>query len=244
MKPTWVLILFLFASSLEAAACSTAACLGNGMAMRSNFQVVITHNGKPVVGAKVEIWSYGPADEDAKESSTNLSMLTGNDGTTSIRDLKPGNYNISASYLGMFAGEDCFHISKERGAKDKISYEWGEMPVGVRAVAGTVREWVPSPGASPIERLAHIHGNDAGMAGVHLSLVALDTKNAREAFTGSDGNFVLPDVPAGEYVLVLSSTGANATDTRFLLQVNPNSARYSLSFVLTNVCGPGFELKQ
>jgi hypothetical protein len=238
-------LLLLSGSTVTAAGCSMASCTSDAAhTFKSTFSVAITHNGKPIRGASIKVEPIKTDETGGNNTRAEFSAVTDNQGIAVIKNLKPGDYTLSASYLGIGAGWDCFRVGKEVEGQDKVSYEWGEMPVGVQAVAGTVREWVPSSSASPIERVAHIHGSEVGIAGVRLSLVEPDTKNTRETSTGSDGNFVLPDVPAGEYVLVLTSTRSDIPGASFLLEVSPSSRRSSLSLLLlTTSCGPGFELK-
>lgn len=73
-------------------------------------------------------------------------------------DLMPGDYWVTADFLGISAGSQCFHVSTvvSVAAKNSIRYTWGDYPnVTTRRVSGTILDSQPSADGTPIWRLTH-----------------------------------------------------------------------------------------
>jgi hypothetical protein len=100
---------------------SVAMCAGRGVEMEATFGVVVKLGRSGLQGAKVEI----------KASTTDglfVTELTDKAGRALIRTLPPGDYWISVTYLGVSAGDHCFHVRarSSSAAKSTLRYRWGD----------------------------------------------------------------------------------------------------------------------
>ena len=85
------------------------------------LQVVVKLGRVGLTGARIEI----------KAVATGVvisAQLTVRSGRVSMRRLAPGDYWITVSYLGVIAGEQCFHVLSRPSvaAKTTLRYRWGD----------------------------------------------------------------------------------------------------------------------
>ena len=103
-----------------------------------------------------------------------VSAVTGDDGQAIIRNLKPGEYSLAATYLGIGAAWDCFHVEEASEPETLLAYEWGKDATPVREAAGVVRFKVLGDGDNPIERV--LHSKKTGAASMPLRLTDVESK--------------------------------------------------------------------
>ena len=199
----------LLAVSTPSIACSVAGCAVDGVELRANFIVGVTHQGRPLPGVSVEIRGFGGEKNDGKL----FSGLTGSNGKVDIGALPPGVYWLDAEYLGIFAGSQCFHIAPSASAKAKkrLTYEWGDLAPGVRQMAGRLIDSQPGQGETPILNL--IHRVEVPIAHARMRVQNPLTGAAYSTESGVDGHFSFGQLPAGTYVLHIDGgTVSNGRD--------------------------------
>jgi hypothetical protein len=106
-----------FLLPLSALACSVAGCLDHGMEVGRGFVVRIKHNGRPLEGVVVEVRGASERVLFAEKSAL--------DGAVHLPDLSPGDYWLTAEFLGIGTAYQCFHIADKpsRNAKQSALYE-------------------------------------------------------------------------------------------------------------------------
>jgi Carboxypeptidase regulatory-like domain len=199
------------------AACSMAGCPGNGIEVRPDFFIRITHQDKPLPGVTVEITGNGAKNE----------LRTGADGKVSISNLSPGDYWLSAELLGISAAYTCFHVSQHasRRARKTLKFEWGDMPVGTRQIAGTLQIQQLGKGGTLVWNVTH--KVDAPISNAKLTLKS--PRGGAEYNTESDsaGHFSFREIPNGIYVLQIEGGATPEGDTfgpdSFLLELSPSA---------------------
>lgn len=178
-----------------AVACSVqSGCSEYKVAMRRAFEVSIRHDGKPLRGATVDIVSQG-------NNGFRFSGVTGDDGTIFVTDLAPGNYQLTSSLLGVYAGSECFHVQQPffRAGKSRLIYEWGGNPAETRRIFGRMVDVMPGKSGSPLWN--HIHRVEVPIKEARISLSSPTSGRISETNTGADGTFSFNDLPNGIYVL-------------------------------------------
>jgi carboxypeptidase family protein len=236
----FVLSLMPFAAS----GCSMLACLGDGTQMQSDFVVVVKYNGKPLPGASVIVTP------DSGDNASAISAVTSSRGVVHISRLQPGGYWIEASFLGIGAGSECFHVeaATNRKARRSIRYEWGDFAVGVSKAAGVLLDSQPGPDKTPLGRL--IHRVTAPMVGAQLTLHSPLTGQVFSTISDEKGEFAFNLAPPGTWVLHVQTADASWFNTGdFLISIGPHARGNSLIFTRTGAgggsCGGiGMELKK
>jgi hypothetical protein len=92
-------------------------------------------------------------------------------------------------------------------AKSSLRYRWADYGVPMRYVSGTLQEWQPGNGGTPIWNLAH--GITAPVAGATALLENAKTREVFRSEADIEGMFGFPRVPDGIYVLHIEG-GATA----------------------------------
>lgn len=171
-------------------------CAENGIEMRPDFAVIVTHGGKPFRG--VNVWVSANAEANAIRS---FSGVTDTRGRVQVSSLPPGNYWLTAELLGVIAGMQCFHIASHstRKAKKGISYSWGDLVPATRQVAGRLIESRPGKTDNPLWNLTHRINVPVREAA--LKIQSPFTGDVFVGTTDAGGRFSFHDVPQGTYVL-------------------------------------------
>lgn len=190
-----ILVLLLFLPG-PTTACSMQGCLGNGIEMRANFSVRVLIDGKPLPGVTVEVTSFGSQNAEVVFLGT-----TNADGIARVRKLTPGTYWLHTDFLGVSAGERCFHVSAHASwkTKRKITYDWADSVPASRHLAGKLIDSQPGKSGKAVWDL--IHRVDVPIKGARLILQ--DPLSGKITSTVSDdqGRFEFDSVPEGIYVL-------------------------------------------
>src|SRR2546427_3631157 len=136
---------------IHSAACSLVACLDHGIEMRSSFEIEVRHAGKPLLGVAIQITVNGNPNTEV------FSGRTSTNGTLEVPQLPPGDYWLSAEMLGITAAYHCFHVASRptRKARSKADYKWGEFATPIQQVTGTVNDFQPGEGGTPLWNLTH-----------------------------------------------------------------------------------------
>jgi hypothetical protein len=227
----------LVAFPTSSAACSLVACLGNGVEMRRDFVVDVTHGGKPLAGVTVEVRGFGGENNDSKL----FSGRTAPDGTVHVGDLPPGEYWLNAELLEITAGSECFHIgsSTSTAAKKRLTYEWGDLAPAVRQIAGRLIDPQPGQDGTPIGNL--LHYVDVPISEARLKIQDPLTGAVYYAESDVDGHFSFGRMPTGTYVLHIDGgtepNGRDYESTDLLVQLSDTAWRDTL--VLSRIDGGG-----
>lgn len=191
-----VMVCVLPLVAVPAGACSLAGCLDRGIEIRSDFAVKIRHADKPLPGATVEI--TGP---QGTSSAKKFTVTTDKDGIARITNLAPGDYWLNAEYLDIGAAYHCFHVKERpsRKAKGNLVYDWGDLALGTRRIAGKLLDSQPGKGGTPIWSL--LHHVDVPIAAAKLTLQNATTRAVYRTTSDASGEFAFDRIPNGTYVL-------------------------------------------
>jgi hypothetical protein len=202
---------------IPSVACSLIGCAGNGIEMRRNFVVHITHQDRALSGVSVHVRRFGGENNDTEL----FSGMTSSDGTVQVDDLPPGEYWLDAELLGISAGSECFHIgpSASRKAKKQLTYEWGDLAPAVRRIAGRLVDNQPGQEGTPIWNL--IHRVDVPIAEAKLKLEDPRTGAVYTTTSDVDGHFAFAGKADGIYVLHVDA-GIAPGGTSLMFQNTPN----------------------
>lgn len=234
-KSLWVasLAVGLLVWSRPLQACSVAMCAGRGVEIEPNFAVVVKLQRAGLTGAKVEI-------KDSGAGSIVRTELTDRSGRATIKKLPPGDYWITVSYVGIIAADHCFHVGTQSStaAKATLRYRWGDYGVPIRSVSGSLQEWQPGKGGTPIWNLAH--GMTAPVPGATALLEDALTRNVIRSESDEEGLFRFAGVSDGVYVLHIEggATTRAYTPTDMIVFVSHTATRDSLVLALKETgCG-------
>jgi hypothetical protein len=184
-----VLALVLPGSS---AACSLAGCSGNGVELRPNVIVKVTHQDKPLSGVTVLVTGMG----------TQVFLgRTEADGTVRISNVPAGDYWLQAELLGIYAAYTCFHVSPRpsRKAQKKLKFEWGDMPPATQQIAGRLQTRQLGKEGNLVERVRH--PVDVPIRNASLILRSPINDAVYRAASDQDGKFTFAEIPPGVYIL-------------------------------------------
>lgn len=235
---TWLLGgVLLLCMRADAFGCTEAACLGGGVEVQSNFVVAITYRDRALAGVKVEVTSGSR--QSAKMWS---SGRTNGQGLAHITALPAGEYWIATDFLGVSAGEYCFHIpSKPEHAISRLDFDWGEWAIAAKAIAGNLTVYRPGPGANGIQKLLHQTKQTA--ADIPMTLTNIKTSETYQFTSGSDGSFAFPSALAGTYVLHIGSSESvqqnGIGESYEVVELSTDGNRNYLSFVARPSNCPG-----
>jgi hypothetical protein len=220
--------LLLIAVPKPSKACSLAGCAGDGVELRQNFAVLVTHGDKPLPGVMVQVTNFGTQ----SDGTVVFSEKTGSDGTVHVQGLLPGQYWLKSDLLGIGAGEQCFHIasSASRRAKGMVKYEWGDLAPSTRQVVGRLIDPRPGEGMTMLQNLRNNVVDPIRNA--RLKLQDPSTSGVYTALSDSDGNFKFGDVSDGTYVLHIEGgatpAGRDYEPTDMLIRVSRTAPRETL----------------
>ncbi len=193
-----------------ARACSLVACVNSGIEIRHDFVVLVKHEGKHLPRVKIGI--------KTNLGAVSFTGITDSDGKMTITNLSPGEYWLSAGFLGIGAAYHCFHVADQRSRKAKrvMRYEWGDLAPGMRRLAGSLIDRQPGTGGTPLWSL--IHPVTVPIAGAKLRLQNALPDEVFDATSDGHGDFGFESVPNGTYVLhVEGGTTGRAYDPTDLL---------------------------
>jgi len=182
--------------SVHADACSLIGCANHGIELRTEFTVRITFDDKPLSGAEIEI--IGPQND---KSQKRIMFKTSADGIARIASLAPGDYWLSAEYLGIEAAYHCFHVNAKSSwkAKRSLKYEWGVLKPSTTRMAGRLVDSQPGKGGTPIWNT--VHRVDVAISGAKLTLKNATTSETYTTRSDDKGEFDFTGIPQGVYVL-------------------------------------------
>jgi hypothetical protein len=180
---------------------------------------MIKHQGKPLQGVTVKV-----TDADA---ALHFSGVTTAIGSVRVTSLPPGDYWLDVDFLGIGAAYQCFHVADRasRHAKQRVSYEWGDLAPATRRIAGKLIDSQPGTGESPIWNL--VHRVNVPITGAKLNLQNPITRQVYSTVSNQSGAFAFDEVPAGTYVLHVEG-GASGRDydaTDLLIRLGPTATR-------------------
>lgn len=160
--------------------------------MRRDFVVSVRQENRPIAGVAIELYT---SDQNG-EATLLLSGKSKADGTFVVAHLRPGDYWLGVTFLGVrAAGSDCFYVPNRpsRKAKQALTYSWGDNPLVVSQLAGRLVERQPprtdnNPASMPITK-------------ARLTLRNATGGPAYTTMSKEDGGFAFDSVPSGTYVL-------------------------------------------
>lgn len=176
-------------------------CLGNGIELRQDFAVKVTHRDRPLSGVTVQITR-----NDGSSVVELFSRQTDAAGKVRLSKLPPGDYWLRVDLLGIPAGSECFHVSpvSSRKAKKEISFEWGDEAPAAREAAGKLIHTQAGQGDSPIWNITHpVH---APLGETRLSLRTPQSDASYTTTSDKDGQFTFGEIPDGLYVLRIEAS--------------------------------------
>ncbi len=192
-KKAMLLVVALISTPLsKLEACSiTVVCPQHGFEAAKNVTVTIHHAGRPFPGVLVEVTS----DDGGVVDTAGTTEAAG---AIQFEDLRPGNYHISVSMLGITTVYQCFHVAKWTtglNAKRKLTYNWGDNAPETRQIAGNLVSHllVMDPNGR--------HIDTASVAGIHLTLTDAVNGARSETTSSPQGLFRFSGIAEGVYVL-------------------------------------------
>jgi hypothetical protein len=205
------------------------ACLNNGLELRQDFVVTITHDDKPLSGVTVQITR-----NDGSSIVELFSRQTDATGKVRLSKLSPGDYWLRADLLGIIAGTECFHVSpmSSRRAKREIRFEWGDSPPAARQAAGILVHTQAGQGSSLLWNLTH--HVQVPISSARLSLRTPQSNAVYTTTSDKDGNFAFGEIPEGIYVLRIegdTASGGRSIEPANLLFRLSSSAEKKKLFV-------------
>jgi hypothetical protein len=157
----------------------------------SDFRVAVQHGTTPIPGIQVEVYDDADLRSSGSAAAANpiLSLLTGNDGTIEIHNLRTGVYVVETKGPG--AGSAVYAVvSTKPGQRDsQISLEWPSPLMEVLKTKALTGELASNNPWAPFE---NIHA-ELWAAGTHKPLAVQDT--------GARGHFHFEETKPGIYIL-------------------------------------------
>jgi hypothetical protein len=189
-------VCLILASISSVFACSAQGCLGDGIELSRNFDVVVKHDGKALQGVSVNVTSnteYG--------GGVVVSGTTSSNGIFRVKDLAPGKYWLNAELLGVTAGSQCFHVENRpsASARTNIQYDWGDLAPATRQIAGKFVYGELGQGGTRL--LKYLHQREVPIDAATLSLRSPFGNETYKSVSDSNGHFSFPLAPEGVYVL-------------------------------------------
>lgn len=213
--PLCALIAAMAVGAPEAFGCSVSTgCNFDVHTVRPEFPVTVMHQGQPLRGAKVSV-SYMSEDKpQALEFETDAS------GHAEVRNLRPGRWSLSVSYLGVSGGGGCLQVSSFplRTAHRSLSYNWGDSASASTAIAGSVVDSQPGRTGNPL--LDRVRRIQVPIPGARLRLESPSKGELGSKLTDEKGEYSFDEVPDGVYVLYVEDVRAYIAvpPTRWLIR--------------------------
>jgi len=211
-------------SKLEACEISEN-CPHHGFAAAKNFTVTVHHAGKPLPGVLVTV---------IPEDDVDIAGTTEAAGSVLFENLRPGNYHLSVSMLGITSVYQCFHVPKRStplAAKRTMTVNWGDHAPETRQLSGklTSRRFIFDGNG--------LHFDPPYISGIRLTLTNALTGVQTETTTTPEGLIAFSDIAEGLYVLHSDGDKERRYEPGdLLIRLNRAAARTDLVVELT---GPG-----
>lgn len=200
-------------------ACSLVACLDQGIELQRNFVVLVKHHGKPLQGVTIRVTDSA--------ATVRFSGITASNGMVRAATLPPGNYWLSADLLGVNAAYHCFHVADRasRRAKQRMTYEWGDLAPATSRIAGTLVDSQPGTGDTPLWNL--VHRVNVPVREARLKLQNPLTGAIFNTVSDQNGAFAIEGVPPAIYVLHIEGgkSGRDYDATDLLINLSPRATK-------------------
>jgi len=214
------------------AVCSQVPCAWvRNLEMRKNFVVSVTHNKVPLGGVTIDVYA---GDGNGGEALL-LSGKSKADGTFVVSELRPGDYWLGVTLLGVRAsGSDCFYVTSRpsRKAKRALQYSWGDSPLVVSHLVGKLTERQPGSGGPPAWNNQSLVSLPIPRA--TLTLLSATSGASYTTTSAGDGGFAFGSVQSGTYVLQVEYENEPTNDPRrdrVVVEINPKASGTSVSFI-------------
>ena len=200
-------------------ACSLVACLGQGIELQRDFAVLVKHEGKPLQGVSISVTDNA--------ATVRFSGVTASNGKVRVAGLPPGDYWFRADLLGVNAAYHCFHIAERasRRAKQRMTYEWGDLAPAFSRIAGTLIDSQPGTGDTPLWNV--VHRVNVPVREARLELRNPLTGAVFSTVSDQNGAFAVNGVPAATYVLHIEGgkSGRDYDATDLLINLSPRATK-------------------
>lgn len=192
---------------------------------------MIKHQGRPLQGVTVKV-------TDAI-ATLRFSGVTTAIGSVRVTSLPPGDYWLDIDFLGIGAAYQCFHVAERasRHAKQRVSYEWGDLAPATRRIAGKLIDSQPGTGESPIWNL--VHRVNVPITEAKLNLQNPITRQVYSTVSNQNGTFAFDEVPVGTYVLHIEGggSGRNYDATDLLIRLSPAASKDAVDLIRRDAGG-------
>jgi hypothetical protein len=198
----------------------------------SDFDVLITHQDKPIAGIRVQVVAQGTSTLPVIEA------LTNNLGVVHIVGLARGEYYLTASHLEFEAGKEWIEVVDAAAVDAKtvtrFDFQWADGSYEISHVAGILTGLVPGNTGSKLKDI--LNPVSVVYPGVEIKLKNAFSDEAYRVVSDSSGTFVFSPVKAGIYLLTIAggehSVTGIASETNLMLDVSPSSKRELLRLKL------------
>ena len=211
-------------------ACSLVGCSNDGIEVRPDFSISITHGKSPLAGVAVEITGGGKR----------YAYITGTDGKVRVSHIEPGMHWLNAQFLGIGAIYTCFHISSEPSTKAKrqLTYTWGDDAPASQRIAGKLIDSQSGKGGTPLWNI--VHPLKVPIVGATLKLQDPMSGAVYTTISDNNGEFAYNGIASGIYVLHVE--GGNAGDAAYdstdeLIELSPEARSNMLKLTRSAAAG-------
>ncbi len=240
MRRAGLLALLLLIAPALAHACSARGF--QPIPVRPDFEVVVSHRNKPLIGVEVSVTPNPGA-------SAFLTVSTGENGFVQVRDLPAGQYWLAASFKGIEAGRELLEVSPDaKNPKKRFDFQWADDSYEMRMVSGKLTGLVKGETGHPLQDL--IHPREVTHPGIAIVVQNAFSDEEYRAVSDSEGVFVISPLAPGTYILTIgggakSFGGEMAGPTTFVIDLGASAKRDFLPLRLQDGgCGGAeYELK-